>query len=129
MIRLTAALLAATATTAVAVEPQGWCTCNPDAPACRSIRTEPDPPLMCKSKNGDHKPGCTSLHLHRGRRGSKDGIFITILTERIFAGLHFTKPGLPNPHLPGRHCHGRRLAATLGHDREEGAWRRKPDKN
>jgi hypothetical protein len=55
MIRLTAGLLAAgaimaTATTAVAVEPQGWCTCNPDAPPCRSICPEPDPPLMMQEQ-------------------------------------------------------------------------------
>jgi hypothetical protein len=55
MVRLTTALLAlggvvATATTALAVEPQGWCTCNPDAPACRAICPEPDPPLMMQEQ-------------------------------------------------------------------------------
>ena len=55
MTRLTTALLAvgaimATATTAVAAEPQGWCTCNLDAPACRSICPEPDPPLMMQEQ-------------------------------------------------------------------------------
>jgi hypothetical protein len=40
MIRLTTALLTlgagmAIATTAIAMEPQGWCNCNPEAPACR----------------------------------------------------------------------------------------------
>lgn len=40
MIRLTTALLAlgvcmAIATTAIAMEPPGWCNCNPEAPACR----------------------------------------------------------------------------------------------
>jgi hypothetical protein len=34
---LTLAVLMATATTVIAVEPEGWCNCNPEAPACRSI--------------------------------------------------------------------------------------------
>jgi len=55
MIRLTTALLAlgivtATETTAIAVEPQGWCTCNPDAPACRSVCPVPDPPLVMQEQ-------------------------------------------------------------------------------
>jgi hypothetical protein len=40
MIRLATALLTlgvgmAIATTAIAMEPEGWCNCNPEAPACR----------------------------------------------------------------------------------------------
>jgi hypothetical protein len=55
MIRLTTALLTlsvvtATATTAIAVEPEGWCTCNPEAPACRSICPVPDPPLVMQEQ-------------------------------------------------------------------------------
>jgi hypothetical protein len=55
MIRLTMALLAlgvivATGTTAIAVEPEGWCTCNPEAPACRSICSFPDPPLVMQGQ-------------------------------------------------------------------------------
>ncbi len=34
---LTLALLMATAARVMAVEPEGWCNCNPEAPACRSI--------------------------------------------------------------------------------------------
>ena len=42
MIRLTTALLTmavlmGTATTVIAVEPEGWCNCNLEAPLCRSI--------------------------------------------------------------------------------------------
>jgi len=58
MIRLATALLAlgvivATGTTAIAVEPEGWCTCNPEAPACRSICSFPDPPLVMQGQ-GQH---------------------------------------------------------------------------
>jgi hypothetical protein len=41
---LTLAVLMATATTVIAVEPEGWCNCNPEAPACRSICPYHPPP-------------------------------------------------------------------------------------
>ena len=55
MIRLTLAsltlsIIVAGATRAYAVEPQGWCYCNPDAPACRSLCPEPDPPLVMQEQ-------------------------------------------------------------------------------
>lgn len=55
MIRTTTALLMlsaimATATTAVAVEPNGWCYCNPEAPACRSLCPVSDPPLVMQEQ-------------------------------------------------------------------------------
>jgi hypothetical protein len=39
-----AVLIIATATTVMAVEPEGWCNCNPEAPACRSICPYHPPP-------------------------------------------------------------------------------------
>jgi hypothetical protein len=55
MIRVTTALLAlgvivATGTTAIAIEPEGWCNCNPEASACRSICGVPDPPVMMQEQ-------------------------------------------------------------------------------
>jgi len=53
MIRMTTALLAlsaimATATTATAVEPNGWCYCNPDAPLCAAMC--PERPLVMQEQ-------------------------------------------------------------------------------
>jgi hypothetical protein len=41
---LTLAILMATATTVMAVEPEGWCNCNVEAPLCRSICPYHPPP-------------------------------------------------------------------------------------
>ncbi len=61
MIRLMTSLvvlagIVATATTAIAVEPPGWCNCNPEAPACRSICSFPDPPLAMHKQGWRPRP-------------------------------------------------------------------------
>jgi len=71
MIRLATALLTlnvitATATTAIAVEPQGWCYCNPEAPACRSPC--PAPPLVMEEQG--RTPSLLSAFLPTGWRGN-----------------------------------------------------------
>jgi len=58
MIRLTTALLTmavlmGTATTVIAVEPEGWCNCNLEAPLCRSICPY-HPPLTGEQGWGYH---------------------------------------------------------------------------
>ena len=55
MVRLATAslvlgVIVTTGTTAIAVEPEGWCNCNPEAPACRSICSFPDPPLVMQGQ-------------------------------------------------------------------------------
>jgi hypothetical protein len=41
---LTLAVLTGSAPTVIAAEPEGWCNCNPEAPACRSICPYYPPP-------------------------------------------------------------------------------------
>ena len=71
MIRLSTALLTlgvgmSIATTAIAMEPPGWCYCNPEAPACRVYcGSEPSDPPQQQSVRNQWAPGYVAPTHHR----------------------------------------------------------------